>query len=82
MTPLKTEHTNLVLGAPQGWNANAHGPCIGLPVLMQDDEGLRTFYSYWTGTWRERLAILFGRPVRLCVVGQSHPPVHLDTEPH
>jgi hypothetical protein len=82
MTPIKTEHTTHVLGAPQGWNANAHGPCVGLPVLRQVDAGLPEFYSYWRATWRERLAIFFGRPVRLCVVGQAHPPVHIDTEPH
>lgn len=82
MTPVQNEHTTRILGAPQGWNASAHGPCNGLPVLMEDDAGLRTFYSYWRATWRERLAILFGRTVRLCVTGQAHPPVHLDTEPH
>lgn len=81
MKPIETPHTNLTLGAPQGWNASAHGPCNGLPVLRQDEDDLRCFYSYWQATWRERLAILFGRTVRLCVVGQAHPPVHIDTEP-
>lgn len=82
MTPLKTEHTNAVLNAPQEWDANTHGPCAGLPVLVHEDDGMRTFYSYWSATWTERLSVLLGRPVRLCVVGQSHPPVHLDTERH
>lgn len=78
MTPTKNELTTRTLGAPQGWNVNARGPCIGLPVAFDPDD--QAFYSYWTATWRERLAILFGRPVRLCVASMAHPPVHLDTE--
>lgn len=76
MQPIKTEGTNLVLGAPQGWDAVLHGPCVGLPVIKTEDP---YFYSYWATTWRERLAILFGRPVRLCVASTAHPPVSLDT---
>jgi hypothetical protein len=80
MKPIKTEHTNLTLGAPQGWDASANGPCEGLPILRQSEDGLTTNYSYWRAEWKERIAVLFGRPIRLCVVGQAHPPVHLDTE--
>lgn len=76
MTPIKTDRTNTVLGAPQGWNEMRHGPCIGLPVVATEDPYL---YSYWRTTWRERWAILFGRPIRLCVAGSTHPPVSLDT---
>jgi hypothetical protein len=76
MKPTSNELTTLTLGAPKNWDAEKNGPCGGLPVCKQDGE----FYSYWVTTWRERLAILFGRPVRLCVVGAGHPPVHLDTE--
>jgi hypothetical protein len=78
MKPIKTDKTNLILGAPEGWNELQHGPCIGLPVLQTEDP---YFYSFWQTTWRERFAILFGRPVRLCLVGRSHPPVMLDTLP-
>lgn len=76
MTPTTNELTTITLGAPKNWDADARGPCSGLPVCFQDGE----FYSYWKTTWRERLAILFGRPVRLCVASAAHPPVHLDTE--
>jgi hypothetical protein len=76
MTPISNELTSVVLGAPQGWNARAKGPCVGLPVAMDDGN----FYSYWRATWRERLAILFGTPIRLIVAGQAHPPVTLDTD--
>lgn len=76
MKPTTNELTTITLGKPITWDEATQGPCGGLPVCRQDGE----YYSYWTTTWRERLAILFGRPVRLCVVGFSHPPVHLDAE--
>jgi hypothetical protein len=75
MTPETNELTTITLGAPVGWDHEKQGKCGGLPVCKQDGE----FYSYWRTTWRERLAILLGRNVRLCVVGNGHPPVHLDT---
>lgn len=67
--------TNKTLGAPQGWNTDALGECGSLPVHMDPPY----FYSWWHVTWRERLAILFGRKVRLCIVSGAHPPVSLDT---
>lgn len=76
MKPIWTAGTNYVLGAPAGWDERAHGPCAGLPVVRTDDP---YFFSYWRPSWREKLALLFGRPVRLCVVGRAHPPVMVDT---
>jgi hypothetical protein len=78
MIPTRNELTTRTLGAPPDWNEEARGPCIGLPVAFDSNDP--AFYSYWKATWRERLAILFGRPVRLCVASRSHPPVHIDTE--
>lgn len=77
MYPLQTPNTNEILGSPPEWNATKHGPCIGLPVTKTEDP---YYYSYWSTSLRERIKILFGRPVRLCVVGEHHPPVSLDTE--
>jgi len=74
MTPIRTVHTTRVLGAPAGWDADRSGPCAGLPVI--DSDGLT--FSYWRLTLRERLAVLFGTPVRLCVASDGHPPVALD----
>ena len=74
MAPIATEQTTIVLGAPQDWNAMAKGACLGLPVAMDDGN----FYPYWRASWRERLSILFGRPVRLSVASKAHPPVMLD----
>ena len=77
MTPIRNKFTNHVLGAPVNWDAEKHGPCIGLPICAAD-EGYN--YSYWSLSWRERLQVLFGRPVRLCVLSTTgHPPVMLDT---
>lgn len=77
MRPIKTKATTRVLGAPVGWNEELHGPCEGLPVAYGDG----FIASYWTPSWRERLAILMGRPIRLSVAGVTQPPVMLDTEP-
>jgi len=75
MRPIKTRHTNKVLGAPKGWDNINNGPCIGLPVCMTEDPFI---YSWWRASWRERLAILFGRPVRMCIAGELQPPVSLE----
>jgi hypothetical protein len=76
MNPIRTRHTLITLGATKGWDAERHGPCEGLPVAHGDG----VFYSCWKLSWRERDAILFGRPVRLCVTGVTRPAVMLDTE--
>ena len=76
MTPIRNALTTTILGAPEGWDETKHGPCVGLPICAADGN---YNYSYWSLSWRERLAILFGRPVRLCVLGWPHPPVALDT---
>jgi hypothetical protein len=62
MTPINMGATR-ILNAPPGWDEAADGPCIGLPVV--DAHG--HIYSFWRVAWRERLRILFGRPVQLCI---------------
>lgn len=76
MKPIQRPHTTRTLVAPGEWDAGTHGPCVGLPV--SDREGV--MYSYWRPSWRQRISILLGRPVRLCIVGSRHPPVAIDTE--
>jgi len=82
LKPVTNEETKVFLGAPPGWDVASLGPCNALPVAMEtDSSGTPTvFYSYWRGTWGDRLAILLGRPVRLCVLGSAHPIVSLDTK--
>ena len=58
------------------------------PTNMSDDEcsPLSVFsdgthlISCWQPSFKERLAILFGRKVWLWILGQSHPPVALGTK--
>jgi hypothetical protein len=76
MKPIRTDATTALLGAPRGWDEPRHGECQVLPVVEADG----VFYSYWRPTWRERLRVLFGRPVRLCVVANGMPPVAVDTD--
>lgn len=62
-----------ILGAPTPWDEATHGPCEGLPVASAHGY----LFSYWSLNWRERLRILVGHPVRLCVASTGHPPVEL-----
>ncbi len=74
MRPIKTKTTTRVLRAPM--DLVEKFPCEDLPVA----EGDGIMASYWRTTWRERFAILFGRPVRLVLNADRHPPVYLDTK--
>lgn len=76
MNPINPGPRAVVLGAPADWREDVNGPCIGLPVIR--DYGLQ--YSYWSLTWKERISVLFGRPIRLCVRSTSHPPVWLEVK--
>jgi hypothetical protein len=61
-----------ILGAPPGWDADKHGPCAGLPVVILDG----VFYSFWKPTWRDLWALARGAVIQLAVVG-GQPPVDL-----
>jgi hypothetical protein len=80
MKPIKTRHTNRILGAPDGWNVLKHSPCIGLPVIQTKtgpgDSELQ-FQSIWETSWRERFLILLGSPITLGINSSFHPPVSL-----
>jgi len=76
MNPISISNPTRTLNKPTHWDEAKHGPCIGLPII--DSEGV--MYSYWSVTWRERLHILLGKPLRLAVVGTSHPPVGIETK--
>lgn len=69
---------NRRFGAPNGWDAEKHGECSVLPVLLwKDGDGLTTMTSVWEFTPEERLAIANGAKIALnCVGGQ--PPVSLE----
>lgn len=76
MNPIKFKGYEKLLRAPRGWDVTKRGPCVDLPVLVQDDVCI----SFWKPTWRERLSLLLGKSVILYVAsGQTQPPVALTT---
>lgn len=75
MIPIEQKHTTHYFKAPADWDSNTQGECKILPVSMF--EGV--MYSYWKPSLKQKLQILFGYPIRLCMVGEVHPPVALDT---
>jgi hypothetical protein len=38
------------------------------------------FISCWKPTWRERLALFFGKPMWVWVSGDQHPPIAIDVQ--
>lgn len=77
MRPIKTRACNATLGAPASWDI-ALGICA--PLHVHKDEGLLLVYSWWALTWSERLGLLFGRSLRVCIVGRTMPPLALDVD--
>ena len=80
MKPVISAKTQHALGAPLNWDEKAAGVCGSLPIQRGESSGVHWVSSYWQATWMDRLRILFGRPIRLTVVGRTHPPVMVDTE--
>jgi hypothetical protein len=74
MKPINTNATTDVLSEPAEWNTTKDGKCIGLPVHVSSDPYV---YSWWRLTLKERLLLLLGRPIQLCIVGRTHAPVAL-----
>lgn len=71
MTPTAFPQSNRTLTAPSGMPN-----CSELAVFTDGEHCI----SAWRPSWRERFAVLFGRPVWLWVVsGQTQPPVLLET---
>jgi len=73
MQPLKKHPSiNMKLEPPPGYGG---APEI-TDLYVYKEEGF--ICSWWGLTWKERLQILFGRPVRLSILSNSHPPVAID----
>lgn len=79
LIPIKTRYTNKTLLPPPNWD-NSDGECLPLPVCY--DEADHSFSSWYHVPWRKRLAVLFGRPLRLTVLAAFHPPVAIDVDTH
>lgn len=74
MNPVRTAHTDTVLGTPLAPLAEGH--CDGLPIRAAEGAS----HSYWQPSPTEWLRILRGQPIRLTVYGVGHPAVSLDME--
>ena len=74
MDSLNTIHTTAYLGAPENWDKEKDGECFTLPVVQVDDRMI----SFWRPTKAELEKLNAGHPIRLHIVGSSHPPVMLD----
>lgn len=71
MRPTRFPQANRTLAPPQGMDN-----CEPLSVYTDGEFCI----SRWKPTWRERLAMLFGRPAWLWVVsGWTQPPVMVET---
>lgn len=69
---------NDVLGAPPGMS---HDECHALPITrIQYSDGTPAMASYWRPTPAELALLQAGQPVRLTVLGTSHPPVMLGVD--
>ncbi len=78
MKPALIEGHTRALGAPVDWKPEQHGPCGTLPIRDETNgPHFSQMVSEWTPTWEEAAAIVAGAPVRLTVVGASHPVVSL-----
>lgn len=75
MKPALFEGHDIVLGAPQGWDATKDGECQGLPVMRYKGACV----SLWSASHEERAAIASGANIWLHVFsGRTQPPVRLD----
>lgn len=69
------------LGAPAGWDKEAHGTCGGLPIRDEDTTAGRAMISARFPTPEEIERIKEGAPVYLVVLGTVHPPVDMRVGP-
>lgn len=72
----KNHNSNVMLGAPPGWDKEKDGECLALPVNRQPGQ----FTSYWQPSPEDIARICAGGHVRLTIYSDVHPPVWLDTE--
>lgn len=78
MIPARIPGATRVMGAPENWDPQVHGPCGGLPILDHVDErGIPWMVSAWTPLPEEIAAIVAGGSVLLWQQGVDHPVVGL-----
>ena len=76
----RTQHhtNNAVLGAPPG---DTIEECRALPITrVHFCGGEQACISFWRPSAVELLLLAAGKPVRLCVMGGTHPPLSLGVD--
>jgi hypothetical protein len=76
----KTQHpsNNAVLGAPPGMSREE---CGALPITrIEYSDGTQAVASFWTPSEAELQLLNSGKPVRLVVLGKTHPPLSLGVD--
>lgn len=81
MKPTRIENAAGVLEQPPNWNEAVHGPCAGLPVRVEEIDGIKFLVSSWEPTPAELIAIKRGAAIRLYVSAPVHPVVSLGVGP-
>jgi|SRR3954453_17742570 hypothetical protein len=78
MIPGHIDGAHATLRAPENWDEAQDGVCTGLPVYVEQlPSGIIQISSVWFPTPEEIASIVAGAPVKLTIVGSSHPPVML-----
>jgi hypothetical protein len=78
MHPGRIQGSTRMLGAPQGWDKEKDGPCLGLAILdLNLNDAISAMGSVWFPTPEEIEKIVAGAPIELWIIGKSHPPVYL-----
>ena len=78
MKPVIHPSTNDVLAAPPGASVDEFQH---LPITrVRFSNGAPAVWSYWQPSEQERALIAAGAPVRLSIIGMTHPPLHLGVD--
>lgn len=80
MKPAMFQEMTHVLGAPDNWDAQSKGECLGLPVAVDREQC--TFTSCWELEPGELASLMLDGRVYLTVHGAAHPPVALSVRPN
>lgn len=80
MRPLRIRGATRNLGAPKGWKDDEQGPCMHLPILDVEAEGVNYMVSRWELTPQELIALNSGAAIELWISGTHHPVIRLGVQ--
>ncbi len=65
------------IGAPPNWDADKHGTCEALNVLIEETDGFRSFTSAYRMTPAEQQALAAGGELFLRILAHQHPVISM-----